>query len=888
MLTVLFPINAQALAFRRRHAAADSPYSFGASVSSIGSWVADAWSLEGDGRSIASKAQRLMALYVALDSSVNDALPSTFGMVKLLLRLADEVLGSDEFEEVLLGKRQVADRFMPLVEALRRYEDILSKAMLIDAGRACFLMAACSHASNKRGEALAYDVVFSAAQQKLAAAQFSRIESRSSFGGRITKPKEGVDLRFAFPSGRYAEPFLLRDIVLRYASEGSVLITSCSPLDLYESLAEALDRASIECAVRARRPFFDTDFGRACLAVRNIVDSEEADKQSCTDFLLNPFSGISSEEAYDFDVAIRCDRLLSRDACLEMLRRTSRSFEYFEDLVCSSESDALLGYFEDRARVCGGDEAYVAEQLSAIAALRDAMAAARCVGAGDREIFSVAESLRVDVSRATSSAIPRVLIIDARQIESAGERLWDTVVMCDMDNVSFPVKNTDDASVAFAKELGIARPRFILEDLRRSFASAVEKAQNSLVIERRLNDESADPTYPAAVVEELVDCFRVDPTDASEIDNRYALPPCLMEGLFERGEEALYANASLRNGAQEHAACIAAPTLSSVSTDAAKRAIILPRVGKGGVVVSEPCFSASQIESYLECPQKWFALRRLRLDDIDEGFGAVEMGDFSHGVFEEFYRRFQESVAAKVSVETLDQARLVMEEVIAEQRRAQYERKPSSNRLVPISAFEQHEVDDLSERLKGYLERESCLLPDFAPYAFEYEIPVHEAFDYAGCKLVGKIDRIDVDGRGRAVVIDYKSSLSSDYDLYEPESKGGAMKEGKVQALIYAQAVRRLLGFEVVGALYVGYGRASKASGALDCCIEPANVSGLRGETCVYRGDFGGSFHDLLDATELRIASALRNLMDGEIAARPLSSSACAYCPEISCPQRRG
>ncbi len=107
--------------------------------------------------------------------------------------------------------------------------------------------------------------------------------------------------------------------------------------------------------------------------------------------------------------------------------------------------------------------------------------------------------------------------------------------------------------------------------------------------------------------------------------------------------------------------------------------------------MSAPCFSASQIESYLECPQKWFALRRLRLDELDEGFGAVEMGDFSHGVLDDFYRRFQSEYDAKLTEPMLPQARALMGQVIDEHARRQYDMKPSSNRLVPIDEFEQRE-----------------------------------------------------------------------------------------------------------------------------------------------------------------------------------------------------
>lgn len=153
---------------------------------------------------------------------------------------------------------------------------------------------------------------------------------------------------------------------------------------------------------------------------------------------------------------------------------------------------------------------------------------------------------------------------------------------------------------------------------------------------------------------------------------------------------------------------------------------------------------------------------------------------------------------------------------------------------------------------------------------------------------MGTIDRIDVDDRGRAIIVDYKSSLSPEYDLYEGEKQGGAMRHGKVQALIYAQAIRRLLGLDVVGAIYVRYGRTPAASGALDKSIEPLHVPGLKADRCVYKGELGPAFGDLLDATEERVAKALDSFWRALCRPRPRAIRRCSFCPEITCPQRRG
>ena len=112
-----------------------------------------------------------------------------------------------------------------------------------------------------------------------------------------------------------------------------------------------------------------------------------------------------------------------------------------------------------------------------------------------------------------------------------------------------------------------------------------------------------------------------------------------------------------------------------------------------------------------------------------------------------------------------------MSAVLAEQEAAQQALSPSDNRLVPRTELEAREVDALKANLVRYLDFEAQLLPGFRPLFREYEVGTKESVEYAGVRLAGRIDRIDVDGAGRAVVIDYKGSLSADYEPFATEGR---------------------------------------------------------------------------------------------------------------------
>jgi RecB family exonuclease len=213
---------------------------------------------------------------------------------------------------------------------------------------------------------------------------------------------------------------------------------------------------------------------------------------------------------------------------------------------------------------------------------------------------------------------------------------------------------------------------------------------------------------------------------------------------------------------------------------------------------SQESFSATALESLLDCPVKWFVERWLRGEEIERPSEPLQRGKLAHAILQHVF----EQLRAPLSEQLLPQARRLLDEALEHHdRRITISPEPARNRA---------QIRALQANLDSYLSESAASGPGFVPSFFELafgdEGDPYQAVtiaepgdgglgDDAPTRLKGRIDRIDIAGDGRrAVVVDYKSGAAA------PQAKW--LSDRKVQAALYLHAARTVLDLDVAGAVY--------------------------------------------------------------------------------------
>lgn len=461
------------------------------------------------------------------------------------------------------------------------------------------------------------------------------------------------------------------------------------------------------------------------------------------------------------------------------------------------------------------------------------------------------------------------------------------VILCDLTADVYPLRERVDAKTSLWQALGIASGPGQIAQLRRTFRSCIEAARDVMVVERVLADEEAKPLRPCALLEELVDCYRDDPSDIDGLDRTTGLPISGDINAMGMGEETF---------AQLASPVTYAPAL--VRCDPAAFELADPALG-ASFANPDTLWSPSSLEALINCPLRWLHERKLPSDDLDVPFGDPRSrGMFCHLVLERFHDLLEQRTG--IARITADTPREVWTDVFDESFQYACDAQPQAERpLIPITELEKARLRDYRYRLVKCLEREQFMPEGFVPTYNEWKFGGESGtVTFGGVRIYGIIDRIDLNPQTNSVlVVDYKGSLHEGHKPVQPKKTDDPSTLDPLpqhsQIIMYMAAIQQLMPERnLAGGLYVSY-KKPECAGFLNMAhaglIPEERGFYLQRKYCVpFEGIDGTPGVELVMArVEQAATEAIAELREGRVVARPrFEKDSCSYCPLAgSCPR---
>ena len=790
---------------------------------------------------------------------------------------------------------------------------------------------------------------------------------------RVFRAKEGSEVTpsgavtFLSPLGQHAEAESISRYISQRVESGSksfVVYTSNSQ-KVWEALSQKLAAKGIAAHYKRSVRIQDSLAGRAFASLIDAyvtlseraeleknIDYQASEHQmgdmswwpprTLTDYLISPISGISVERAWMLDKSWRGNRTLYATRVLETLSKAAMSSRLCAETIKSLElgriGSAAQRIIEYLSAETSDEQPESAQSKETLLQNQESLKVMSKIVSSAQELHEAGlkltpqtlksfidlckdQAVMMPVSNGIESDI-QVLIAPVIQAHSFEPHMFDTVIFQGMDTLNFGVKASDGALQEFVRHASKTPKVSEFARYQRDFYTALTTASTSVAFEKV---EQKD-VFNAVALSEVKACYPKD----------YAKKTGLV-----RGEEEVLVNLLPQASDQERVAEL--PTIESGEIDPKlKNIVVLPRhltretleqELHGLIEVSReglPLLSASQIETYLECPYKWFTQRRIKISQVDTEFAPMQMGTFIHRVLELTHATLlaealgcdvadvdlavesallQDIPGSRITSDNLDHAKQVLDSCFAQVWDEQFNNinRASSNELIPHSIQERKQVENIRKELKNLLEFEASHFIGYQPRFFELRFGREEnVVEYAGAQFTGSIDRVDVNAHGQALIIDYKHKATKDLKAYSAKLSldSELSKEilpRHVQSAIYAQIMRKQLTkyeLDPVAAIYLGTkeqkdkpsfalaGMATEAATEHIWNMHPEDKK-LRDQAVMVVSQNSAEFADYLDAWENLIAQKVQAMLSGDVRANPCDKDACRYCPVKLCDKRR-
>lgn len=787
---------------------------------------------------------------------------------------------------------------------------------------------------------------------------------RATEGNEVT-PSGAVT--FLSPLGQLAEAESISRYISQCVESGSksFVVYTSNPQKVWDALSQKLAAKGIAAHYKRSVRIQDSLAGRAFASLIDAyvtlneraeleknIDYQASEHQmgdmswwpprTLTDYLISPISGIGVERAWMLDKSWRGNRTLYATRVLETLSKAAMSSRLCAETIKSLElgriGSAAQRIIEYLSAETSDEQPESAQSKETLLQNQESLKVMSKIVSSAQELHEAGlkltpqtlksfidlckdQAVMMPVSNGIESDI-QVLIAPVSQAHSFEPHSFDAVIFQGMDTLNFGVKASDGALQEFVRHASQMPKVSEFARYQRDFYTALIGASTSVAFEKV---EQKD-VFNAVALSEVKACYPKD----------YAKKTGLV-----RGEEEVLVNLLPQASNPERVAEL--PKIESGEIDPKlKNIVVLPRhltretleqELQGLIEVSReglPLLSASQIETYLECPYKWFTQRRIKISQVDTEFAPMQMGTFIHRVLELTHATLlaealgcdvsevdlaveplllQDVAGSRITSDTLDHAKQVLDTCFAQVWDEQFNNinRASSNELIPHSIQERKQVENIRKELKNLLEFEASHFIGYQPRFFELRFGREEnVVEYAGAQFTGSIDRVDVNAHGQALIIDYKHKGTNDLKAYSAKLSldSELSKEilpRHVQSAIYAQIMRKQLTkyeLEPVAAIYLGTkeqkdkpsfalaGMATEAATEHIWNIHPEDKK-LRDQAVMVVSQNSAEFADYLDAWENLIAQKVQAMLSGDVRANPCDKDACKYCPVKLCDKRR-
>ncbi|TMK98102.1 MAG: hypothetical protein E6G34_10565 [Actinobacteria bacterium] len=699
---------------------------------------------------------------------------------------------------------------------------------------------------------------------------------RSLFVADAGRGDPGGAVRLLEAGGERAEFELVAREIAALLREGvpaeEIAVALRAPSACLDLLEEVLSRAGIPFALARTRRLGDTAIGSALLgALRCAGTAEGAGREDVFAWLRAPGVLERPELADRLEArALREGAQTAEDVSalweqerwpLDAFRRLRAAQGDAKALVARTGAELEWLFMRPRRGMAEVLEDEATEDARALSACRRALEeleelaqlAPELAPDDPAELARVLESVQVRGgwhAREGAVAVVDPLNLRARRVRA--------LFLCRLQAESFPaperqpplLSRQDRLQLAELTGLSLADHRDELADERHLFYAAVSRPQELLVLSWHCTGDDAAVALRSPFIDDVCEVF----------------------------DERLWLERAVRapGGAGREAA--------QVRTQARRARPLSPSPLRDGDLLAElsaSTWSASSLQTWISCPMRWLVERVLRPEELEPGREQLARGALAHATLRETFEGLRTRCgSARLTPERLGDARELLDTSLArhEQRfslSAAPERRAVLRRRLhaDLHRYLRHaaeEARDATGDVDGaleptHLEQPFGMAADAHEQSAARELPCLDLG--GGVKLRGRIDRIDVDRQGRAVIRDYKGASAS------PAAKW--IERGDLQVALYMRAAEQLLGLRAVGGFFQPLtGSDLRGRGVLEagCGVQAEGVaSDVRD---------GEQVRELLAEATAAAREAAAQAARGELEARPQTCTplgGCAY-----------